>query len=144
MKEQFKPLKAPKRTPKPAPSLDTKKVLDSEMRAAQHVVRRLLRDMRWDDQGGYVSRHNGRWSFVSTGLGQVTPVELDKLFTFAGMTSDEIEIVGDCVDCANSDEGRERGYSAPCVSCLRPSHINNFVPLAKLTSRTKLAAKRGT
>lgn len=104
---------------------------------ARDIVRRLVRDMRWDNQGGYPGRINGRWRFVSCGLGQVTPDELDKLFKFAGIRPDEITVVGDCADCANSDKGRERGYSAPCVSCLRPSHINNFVPIAKATKRSK-------
>lgn len=140
MDHDFKPIKAPKRTPKPAPPIRSftldqpngPRTLD-----ALQVIRRLLREMRWDDQGGYVSRHKGKWDFVSTGLGQVTPAELDHLFEFAGMTPDEIEIVGSCKDCANSCEGYERGYAVPCISCLRPSHINNFVPLKAVKKRSK-------
>jgi hypothetical protein len=137
MREQFKPLKAPPRDAKPAPATN-RSVPDGYVTAdAQRVIRRLLRDMRWNDQGGYPSRHNGKWSFVSTGLGQATPKELDMLFKFAGMIPDEIEIAGDCADCANSDNGHERGYAAPCCSCLRPSHINHFVPRENLTKRAK-------
>lgn len=135
----FKPIKAPKRKPKPAPPVAAIFDGDPDRRLAREVIRRLLREMRWDDQGGYASRYGGKWSFVSTGLGQVTPKELDQLFKFAGMTPDEIDIVGPCSECANSDNGYERGYSAPCSSCLRPSHINNFVPITKVTKRaTKL------
>ena len=132
--QDFKPIKAPKRKPKPAPQArEYGASLSASTKAAVCVVRRLLRDMRWDDQGGYAGRNGGKWDFVSTSLGQVTPDELDELFEFAGMTADEIEIVGNCSDCANSNEGYERGYAAPCGSCLRPSHINNFVPIDKLT-----------
>lgn len=130
--KDFKPIKAPKRTPKPAPPVRDSNASANQTADALKIVRRLLRAMRWDVQGGYPSRHRGMWHFVSTGLGQVTPDELDKLFAFAGVTPDEIEVAGDCSDCANSANGRERGYVAPCVSCLRPSHINNFVPIDKL------------
>jgi hypothetical protein len=134
----FKPIKAPKRTPKPAPQVRTWiPRIDPAPHDALRVIRRLLREMRWDNQGGYPGRSDGKWDFISTGIGQVTPDELDKLFVFAGMTPDEIEVVGPCSDCANSDDGRERGYSAPCVSCLRPSHINNFVPLHTVTKKRR-------
>lgn len=86
------------------------------------ALRRILARMRWDNQGGYSSRVNGRWAFSSTGLAQTTPAELDALFALAGMTADEIETVGDCADCGNAIDGQERGYSPPCGSCLRPRH----------------------
>lgn len=128
MKEdKFTPIKAPKRTPRPAPEPTDNATLD-DVRAAREVIRRLLLEMRSKQQGGYSSRHNGKWRFVSTSLPQTAPHELDKLFKFAGIVPDEIEIVGECGDCANSNDGRERGYSSPCGACLRPSHINNFVP----------------
>lgn len=77
----FKPIKAPKRTPKPPPGLRERSpiALSASTKAALGIVRRLLRDMRWDDQGGYVGRHQGRWDFVSTMLGQVTPDEPDEV-----------------------------------------------------------------
>ncbi len=139
MKEPpFKPIKPPKRKPKPAPPIrEFNAPIGPSTLDALRIIRRLLADMRWDNQGGYSSRYNGKWNFVSTGLGQVTPKELDQLFEFAGMTPDEIEIVGECSNCANSREGYERGYEAPCVSCLRPSHINGFVPQENLTKRGK-------
>lgn len=73
---------------------------------------------------------------MSTGLG-LLPHELDALFAFVGIVPDEIDVVGECKDCANSDDGHERGYSAPCVTCLRPSHINGFVPRENVTKRSK-------
>ena len=54
---------------------------------------------------------------VSASLGQLAVKEINALFAFAGVTPDEIE--------------------APCVSCLRPSHINGFVPRENLTKRSK-------
>lgn len=137
MRSQFKPIKAPERTPKSAPPIRRFNTAGSSHLDVLRIIRRLLRGQRWDDQGGYVDRHDGKWMFVSAGLGQVTPAELDKLFEFAGMTADEIEVVGDCADCANSDDGYERGFAAPCSSCLHPSHINHFVPREKLTKRSK-------
>jgi hypothetical protein len=128
----FKPIKAPKRTPRPAPAIRMTAPTPSEIGKARAVLRRVLRAARWDNQGGYPGRHDGKWSFVSSSIGQVFPEELDALFAFAGVTPDEIEAVGECSDCANSDDGRERGYSVPCVSCLRPSHINHFVPRESL------------
>lgn len=141
-RDNFKPIKAPKRTPKPPPPIDNKLVTEEQTSAAMLVIRRALREMRWDGQGGYSSRRGGKWDFVSTSIGQFTPDELDTLFAFAGIVPDEIEIVGVCADCANSDNGHERGYSPPCSSCLRPSHINHFVPRDKLARNTKLAARR--
>lgn len=130
--QNFKQIKAPKRTPRPAPAVSREPPSPVQIKAARKALQRVLLAMRWDNQGGYVSYDgNGKWAFVSTGLG-LTPDELNALFAFAGIVPDEIEIVGDCADCANSDNGHERGYSPPCVSCLRPSHINNFVPIEKL------------
>jgi hypothetical protein len=133
--EQFKPIKPPKRTPRPPPPLNDAAPTEAEIAKARSALRRVLLDGRWDDQGGYSSRHNGKWAFVSSSLGQLTPKEIDALFAFAGVVPDEIEVVGHCSDCANSDNGRERGYVAPCVSCLRPSHINGFVPISKIGRR---------
>lgn len=141
--EDFKPIKAPKRTPKPPAPLSAYGPSDAATHAARKVLRRALREGRWDDQGGYSSYDgNGKWGFEASGIGNISPKELNTLFAFAGITPDEIEIVGHCSECANArvypDGTRgERGYSAPCGSCLRPSHINNFVPLASLKRRTR-------
>jgi len=130
--EAFKPIKAPKRTPSPAPPVDDTPPTVAEIAKVREVLRRVLLDQRWDNQGGYSGRHDGKWNFVSSSIGQVEPKELDTLFAFAGIVPDEIEIIGTCADCANSDNGHERGYAAPCSDCLRPSHINNFVPRENL------------
>jgi hypothetical protein len=100
------------------------------------ALRAVLRRMRWDGQGGYVGYEgNGRWSFISTGLGQVTPEELNALFRLAGIEPDEIVSLGDCSKCANGEvvHGRrqERGYREPCLTCKRP-RMSNFVPLERV------------
>lgn len=137
LNEPFKPIKAPARTPKPPPVPNNNPPTAEETQAARDVLRSVLLGRRWDDQGGYVGLHEGKWDFVSASIGQFAPEELDALFAFAGIVPDEIDIVGHCSDCANSDDGHERGYAAPCSSCLRPSHINNFVPREKLTRRSR-------
>jgi hypothetical protein len=96
------------------------------------VLSKILRDLRWNDQGGYVSYlGKGKWAFVSTGLPQTKPAELNALFAMCGIEPDVIKIKGDCDDCAHSVNGREQGYKGPCLTCLRPSHINNFKPMKK-------------
>ena len=94
--------------------------------------------MRWDNQGGYVGRHNGKWSFISSPIGQVKPVDLDKLFAFVGIVPDEIKPKGSCRDCKHSRNGHERGYEQPCVVCLRPYH-DKFVPKEALTRKRRAA-----
>jgi hypothetical protein len=98
---------------------------------AIRVLGVILQRMRWDDQGGYPHRHDGAWTFVSTGLPQTTPEELDILFAGCGIEPDEIESLGPCAECAHarvlaSGERVERGYQKPCLGCLRPRH-SNFV-----------------
>lgn len=34
---------------------------------------------------------------------------------------------GPCATCANSQDGRERGYAYPCAPCARPSH-SHYLP----------------
>lgn len=113
------------------------------------TIRGILRQMRNDDQGGYLSYSDGAWNFISTSLGQVSPQELDQLFLFADLVPDEIEPLGDCSECANAkvsvvsepDRGtphisiaelkldrRERGYLRPCSACKRPQ-MSHFVPI---------------
>jgi hypothetical protein len=135
--DNFVPIAAPKRTPRPAPEINTSKTTQLVDELARKVIQRVLIDMRSKEQGGYTSLSDGAWCFVSTSLGQFTANELDALFAFAGIVPDEVEVVGSCADCANSNDGHERGYSKPCVMCLRPSHINHFVPREKLARGKK-------
>lgn len=97
------------------------------------ALRRVLTRMRWDDQGGYPGLIDGKWNFVTTGLPQTTPEELDALFALAGIVPDEIVTKGHCEDCAHAVNGRERGYSGPCSPCKRPQ-MSNFVPVRRLAS----------
>jgi hypothetical protein len=97
------------------------------------VLRKLLRSMRWHDQGGYVGRVDGKWSFISTGLPQATPQDCDYLFALAGIEPDEIVPKGDCFHCKHAhDDGRNRGWSPPCSPCKSP-YQSNFVPADRLT-----------
>lgn len=92
-------------------------------RADLDVLATVLRRLRWDDQGGYPSYYgDDRWGFVSTGLPQTTPDELNALFRLAGVVPDEIVPLGSCDTCVFSREGRERGYEQPCGPCKRPLH----------------------
>jgi hypothetical protein len=100
------------------------------------VLARVLKRARWDDQGGYPSYNNGKWSFISSGLPQATPEEWDALFALAGIVPDEIVSKGSCEDCSHAkvlaDGSRaEKGYVQPCLSCKRPS-MSNFEPLVKI------------
>jgi hypothetical protein len=113
------------------------------VREARKVIRRLMLAMRWDDQGGYSGRQNGKWDFISTSLAQTYPEELDALMAFAGIVPDEIKSKGDCADCEFSVDGptgrHERGYEMPCLKCSRPYH-SNFVPLKRVTRKRKAKA----
>jgi hypothetical protein len=101
------------------------------------ALRSILKSMRWDDQGGYSSYlGDGKWGFVSTGLPQTTPKQLNALFDLAGIVPDVIVPKGYCEDCAhakpNAREGgfityHEQGYAGPCSPCKRPK-MSNFVP----------------
>lgn len=89
------------------------------------VLKKVLKRLRWGDQGGYPSRINGKWSFVTGGLPQATPEEHDALFALAGIVPDEIKSMGECRNCAHSRNGHERGYEGPCYRCQRP-RMSNF------------------
>jgi hypothetical protein len=100
---------------------------------ALDVLGAILRRMRSDQQGGYPSLHRGKWSFVSTGLPQTSPKELNVLFAGCGIVPDEIKSNGSCETCINAritDDGErvERGYAAPCSGCLRPK-MSNYLPV---------------
>lgn len=93
-----------------------------------NVLRCILKRLRWDDQGGYVGYHgDGEWSFISIGLGQVSPDELNSLFELVDVEPDVIVPLGSCEDCHFSIDGRERGYKQPCLPCTRPYH-SHFKP----------------
>lgn len=131
----FKPIKpTPTPVPKPAPPIDTTPPTDAEIVAARQVLQAVLPTLRWDHSGGYPQRIAGRWAPGQCALPHVTPTQLDILFRFAGVTPDEIESRGDCADCANADNGHERGYAPPCNSCLRPYH-DQFVPATRVVAR---------
>lgn len=100
-------------------SVTTKKVM--------LLLRKLILEKRWNDQGGFASYDAGHWAFVSTGLGQVTPKELDLLCKFTGIVPDEIVPRGPCSKCKFARDGNERGYEMPCLSCTRPYH-SHFQP----------------
>lgn len=94
-----------------------------------NVLRAVLQRARWNEQGGYPSRTNGRWDFVSSGLPQASPEEWDALFRLAGIVPDEIVSNGSCAQCAHAVNGHERGYRQPCSTCARPK-MTNFKPIA--------------
>lgn len=107
--------------------------MTESMEPGMKVLRKLLRSMRWDDQDGYLDigpdgKHRG---FVTAGLPQATPEELDTLFEFAGIVPNPIVSNGSCSTCAHAKviEGKayERGYERPCSPCGRPK-MTNYVP----------------
>ncbi len=130
------PSPAPK--PAPAPPLRKTPPTAAQVTAGIAALRPMLLAMRWDKSGGYTGRHGGKWHSEGSHL-SATGVQLDALFALAGITPDEIECRGDCKDCVNSDNGRERGYAKPCVDCLRPWH-SNFVALAVVKRRARTKA----
>jgi len=92
---------------------------------ARDVIRNVVLRMRSEKQGGFHGyRGNGKWDFVSTGLPQVTPEELNVLCEFAGVVPDRIIPLGPCKTCKFAVNGQERGYEAPCGACSRPKHSN--------------------
>ncbi len=115
-------------------------ISDSSMLKGMQVLRTVLQRLRWDDQGGYPSRNNGKWNFISASLPQTTPEELDALFALVGVVPDEIVSLGDCKDCKHAviKHGRrcEQGYAGPCLTCKRP-RMSNFVPVKQLTRKRK-------
>lgn len=93
------------------------------------ALRRMLRDMRSDDQDGYMGFRNGKWDNPNGHpVGCATPDELDAMFDLVGVVPDEIVSKGTCDTCRESDQGRERGYFGKCSPCMRPSH-SNWAPL---------------
>jgi hypothetical protein len=90
------------------------------------VLRNVLLRLRSKEQGGFTSyMGNGKWSFVSTGLPQTSPEELNVLLDLAGIVPEKVVPRGSCETCVYSRNGRERGYEQPCLTCLRPL-MSNF------------------
>lgn len=88
------------------------------------ILRDVLSRLRWHDQGGFASYSgDGRWTFVSTGLPQTSPAELNALLDLAGIVPDKIESIGDCGTCQYSKGGHETGCIA-CWKCMRPMMSN--------------------
>lgn len=80
-----------------------------------------ITSLTWkEDQGGHAMyRGNGQWMFSTTGVA-VTPEEINTAFEVLGQSPVKIEPLGSCSTCAFAENGRERGYKAPCVRCKRP------------------------
>ncbi len=100
------------------------------------VLRAVLQRMRNEKQDGYTDCKNGKFSgtarFISCGLPQATPEELDALFALAGIVPDAIESNGSCSTCVYGDaRGGNQGWDAPCCSCAHPK-MTNFVALASV------------
>ncbi len=108
-------------------AITTNPILKKKTQRGLAALRRVLRGLRWNDQGGYPGyRGRGKWDFVSTGLPQTTPEDLNALFALANIKPDVIISRGDCKHCANSKNGREQGYSTrACFSCKKP-RMSNF------------------
>ena len=123
----------PRPAPKAPPPVRKEPPTPTEIKAAVAALRSILLARRSSEQGGYPGRRKGSWDGSISALGG--PDNLDALFAFAGITPDEIEPRGDCKDCVNSDDGRERGYARPCVDCTRP-YNSNFVPRDAVGRRT--------
>lgn len=86
------------------------------------ALRRMLQAKRWDDQGGYPGYWgDGEWGFSATTF-TVEAEDLNALFALVNVVPDVIVPKGHCRDCEHAIDGRERGYSQPCVKCKRPVH----------------------
>lgn len=121
----------PKPVPKPAPPERVGPPTPEQVAAAVEALRVILRAQRWDDQGGYFDFHGGTFRHEGS-IGHATADQMMTLFAFSGLTPDQIGTRGDCSDCVNAIDGRERGYARPCVDCTRPWH-SNFVAASTLT-----------
>lgn len=120
----------PAPVPKPPNPFNDAPPTPKEIATARRIIRRLITEGRWGHSGGYVGFRGGRWTHGMP-LGHASGKDAEALCAFAGVTPDEIVSRGDCADCANADNGSERGYAEPCGSCKRPYH-SNFVPAAEV------------
>src|SRR5262245_22193310 len=72
-----------------------------------------------------IADYRGRWS-VAVAFGVMIPVGLAKeIYRATGRTPARTgKPLGSCRTCKFSIKGRDRGWSAPCVSCSRPEMTN--------------------
>ena len=118
----------------------------AQVTAGIKVIRRILWDMRWHDQGGYVCRNaDGTWMSVGHGLGAVDNDEIAALFNMAGFQPDAIDPIGSCSDCKHAevmpDGTRQgRGWGSPCLGCKTP-RMTLFEPLKKPAKHARGASK---
>ncbi len=105
------------------------------------TLRRVLMRLRSERQDGFHDvgadgKYAGNVVWLTSGLPQVTPEELDKLMELAGITPDPIMPNGTCRECIHAEpSGRTRGRSSPCISCARPK-MTNFDPMGPGDKRT--------
>jgi len=86
------------------------------------ALQAVLKRMWARDQGGIICYEgDGEWGVTAHGL-TATPEELTALFELAGLEPQAIEVLGRCEDCVHAVDGLERGYTDPCLGCLRPRH----------------------
>jgi hypothetical protein len=113
----------------------SKKTTAEAIHPGMKALREILRGMRLHDQGGYTDvgkdgKFAGHAGFISSGIGQATPEQLDALFDLAGIVPDAIEPLGSCRECVWGDaRGGDLGWGAPCAGCCRPK-MTNFVALS--------------
>ena len=103
------------------------------------TLRSVLMRMRWDSQDGFPGvGANGLYAgFVTAGLPQASPEEIDDLMELAGICPGPIVTKGLCKDCRHATpSGHERGYAIPCIDCGRPQ-MSNFVPLGHAVRKEK-------
>lgn len=97
--------------------------------AGLRALREILSRMYSGKQGGGITGYSQTrgWAFVSSGIGQATPEQLDALFDLVGLQPRPVVPRGACADCRWAKDGRERGYSFPCAPCTRP-WLSSFEP----------------
>ena len=109
----------------PCPVADFEEWRRTEWDPGKGALQRVLSALYSPEQDGYRGYiGDGRWSFVTAGLPQTTPEELNALFRLAGIVPNAIVSKGTCATCRYSIKGGERGWVQPCVSCVRPLMSN--------------------
>lgn len=88
---------------------------------ADEIVSQALASAQDGGLPGYLGE--GRWAFVTTVV-QLSPNAMNAAFRLMGIFPKPVEPKGSCETCEFSEEGRERGYRRPCMSCIRPIMSN--------------------